>query len=248
MFPPQTKYLTTRRLFLLHSFERSAGFVMIATLLRSACAAYLILMLGAAAAQAAYYDDPKELDVTGPYTQPASGMVFPEAVRNFKRTGVVSYNSERTDESVDYEWEVGGKTQVAVTVYVYPVPADLGSALAQALPQDDLVRTWLMLSEQLFSEEEQAIVELHRGSEVLNEEETSLVQNGISYPGFTAAFRYREDFFGEVQPVRSQLFLFPNVRGNWMVKYRVTYPETVDGASQATAFLHGFPWTIRQPK
>ena len=221
---------------------------MIATTFRAAGTACLVLLLGGAAAQADDYTDPKELDVTGPYTQPASGMVFPESVRNFKRTGVVSYNSERTDESVDYEWEVGGKTQVAVTVYVYPVPADLGSILAQALPQDDLVRTWLMLSEQLFSEEEQAIIELHRGSEVLNEEETSLLQNGISYPGFTATFRYREDFFGDVQPVESQLFLFPNVRGNWMIKYRVTFPEAVDGASQATAFLHGLPWTIRQPK
>jgi hypothetical protein len=143
---------------------------------------------------------------------------------------------------------VDGKTNVAVTVYVYPVPAGLGAVLAQALPQDDLVRTWFMLSEQLFSEEEQAIVELHRGSEVVDEGETSLNQNGITYPGFAATFRYAEDFFGEVQPVRSQIFLFPNVRGQWMVKYRITYPDSIDDASQATAFIHALPWTIRDSK
>jgi hypothetical protein len=105
-----------------------------------------------------------------------------------------------------------------------------------------------MLGEQLFSEEEQAIVELHRGSDVVDESETSLEQNGITYPGFAATFRYDEDFFGEVQPVRSQLILFPTVRGNWMVKYRITYPDAVDGASQATAFIHALPWTIRETK
>ena len=209
--------------------------------------ALLVLGLGGTAV-AAYYDQPQELDISGSYTQPGTGMVFPENVRNFKRTGIVSYNSERTDESADYEWTVDGKTNVAVTVYVYPAPADLGSALAQALPQEDLVRTWYMLSEQLFSEEEQAIVEVHRGSEVLNEQETSLVQSGTPYPGFTATFRYAEDFFGAVQPVRSQLFLFPNVRGKWMVKYRITYPESIDGASQAEAFIHALPWTIRESK
>jgi hypothetical protein len=220
---------------------------MIAMMFRAARAACFALLLGGAA-HAAYYDEPRELNVAGPYTQPASGMVFPETVRNFKRTGVVSYNSERTDESADYEWTVDGKTNVAVTVYVYPAPADLGSALAQALPQDDLVRVWVMLGEQLFAEEEQAIVELHRGSQVVDEGETSLDQNGIKYPGFTATFRYAEDFFGEVQPVRSQLVLFPIVRGKWMVKYRITYPDSVDGASQATAFMHALPWTIREPK
>jgi hypothetical protein len=195
-------------------------------------------------AQANYFDDPREVEVSGPYTQAATGMIFPESVGDFKRTDVISYNSERTDESAGYLLEKDAK-QIAITVYVYPVPADLGTALTQNLPKDDLVGAWYMLGEELFNEEEQGIVELHPGSQLLDGGETAFEQHGVTYPGAVSTFRYDEDFFGRVQKVRSQLQLFPMVGGKWMVKYRVTYPEGFDGAGPANAFIHALPWTIR---
>jgi len=206
-----------------------------------------LLVLGSfGVGQAAYYDDPKDVDVTGPYTQAASGMVFPEAVGDFKRDDVISYNSERTDESATYILEKDGKESVAITVYVYPVPLDIGSALVQSLPQADVAGALYMLTEQLFADEEQAITEVHQGSEILDEGITSHDERGFSFPGTMGSFRFREDFFGTVERVRSQLYLFSMVGGKWMVKYRVTYPETTsDGAAQANAFMHALPWTIR---
>jgi hypothetical protein len=207
-----------------------------------------LLLLGfPGAARANYYDSPRELEVTGPYTQGPSGMVFPDSVAGFQRTAIVSYNSERTDESVDYLLGTPGK-KIVVSVYVYPAPADIGAELAKALPKDDLIGALYMLSEQLFADEEQAIVELHSGAQVLDEGETSLDQRGTPYPGYAASFRYREDFFGEVLPVRSQLYLFPMVGGKWMVKYRITYPATIDGGAETEAFIHRLPWTIRGMK
>jgi hypothetical protein len=196
-------------------------------------------------AQANYYDDPREVEVAGPYTQAATGMIFPEAVGEFKRNDVISYNSERTDESAGYLLEKDGKPQVAITVYVYPVPADLGTALAQNLPKEDLVGAWYMLGEQLFNEEEQGIVELHPGSQLVDGGETAFDQHGVTYPGAISTFRYDEEFFGRVQRVRSQLQLFPMVAGKWMVKYRITYPDGFEGAGPANAFMHALPWTIR---
>jgi hypothetical protein len=184
------------------------------------------------------------VEVTGPYTQAATGMVFPESVKDFQRDEVISYNSERTDESATYIQQKDGK-QIAITVYVYPVPVDLGTALAQSLPKEDLIGAWYALGQQLFDEEEQGVVELHRGAELLDGGETSFDQHGVNYPGAMSTFRYNEDFFGRVQRVRSQLILFPMVGGKWMVKYRVTYPEGYDGAAQASAFIHALPWTIR---
>ncbi|HXJ00744.1 MAG TPA: hypothetical protein VNH44_05935 [Micropepsaceae bacterium] len=210
--------------------------------LRIALCAFLLGAPGFAWAN--YYDDPHEIDVTGPYTQAATGMVFPESVRDFQRDEVISYNSERTDESATYIREKDGSI-IAISVYVYPVPADLGSALAQSLPKEDLVGAWYMLGEQLFNEEEEGVVELHPGAELVDGGETSFDQHGVSYPGAFSTYRYDEDFFGSVQPVRSQLHVFPMVGGKWMVKYRITYPEGVDGAAQATAFIHALPWTIR---
>jgi hypothetical protein len=206
------------------------------------CAAFLFVACGFA--QADYYDDPRQVEVTGPYTQTATGMVFPESIKDFQRDEVISYNSERTDESATYIQEKDGK-QIAITVYVYPVPVDLGTALAQSLPKEDLIGAWYALGQQLFDEEEQGIVELHRGAELVDGGETSFDQHGVNYPGAMSTFRYNEDFFGRVQKVRSQLVLFPMVGGKWMVKYRATYPEGIDGAAQTTAFIHALPWTIR---
>ena len=203
-------------------------------------------MVGIGAANAAYYPDPKDVDVMGPYTQDATGMVFPEAVGDFKREDVISYNSERTDESATYIQEKNGKENVAITVYVYPVPLDIGSALVQQLPQADVAGALYMLTEQLFADEEMGVLEVHRNAEVLDEGITSHDERGFSHPGTVASFRYNEDFFGDVQKVRSQLYLFSMVGGKWMVKYRVTYPEAVtDGAAQATLFMRALPWTIR---
>jgi len=206
----------------------------------------LLLAGGMPAAQAAYYPDPKDVDVMGPYTQDASGMVFPESVGDFKRADVISYNSERTDESATYIQDKNGKESVAITIYVYPVPLDIGSALVQSLPKDDVAGALFMLTEQLFADEEMGVLEVHRNAEILDEGITSHDERGFSQPGTLASFRYNEDFFGAVQKVRSQLHLFSMVGGKWMVKYRVTYPETVtDGAAQAIQFLRALPWTIR---
>ena len=122
-----------------------------------------MIALGVAtAARANYYDSPRELDVMGSYTQAASGMVFPESVAGFTRSGIVRYNSEGTDESADYLLDVAGK-EIGISVYVYPVPADLGSELAKVLPQADLIGALSMLVEQLFADEEQGVVEVHSG-------------------------------------------------------------------------------------
>ena len=62
---------------------------------------WMVALGVATAARANYYDSPRELDVMGSYTQAASGMVFPESVAGFTRSGIVRYNSEGTDESAD---------------------------------------------------------------------------------------------------------------------------------------------------
>jgi hypothetical protein len=204
----------------------------------------MILIGACSVARANYYDSPRELDVMGPYTQAASGMVFPESVAGFARNGIVRYNSEGTDESADYLLDVAGQ-EIGISVYVYPVPADLGSELAKVLPQADLIGALSMLVEQLFADEEQGIVEVHSGADLLGESDISFSQHGVEYPGNIATFRYNEEFFGRVEKVRSQLYLYPMVAKAWMVKYRVTYPDGVDGASQVDAFMRALPWTIR---
>jgi hypothetical protein len=79
----------------------------------------------------------------------------------------------------------------------------------------------------------------------LDEGDISFSQHGVEYPGNVATFRYYEEFFGRVAKVRSQLFLYPMVARQWMVKYRVTYPDGLDSEPQVNAFMRALPWTIK---
>ena len=203
----------------------------------------LLFCAFAAMARADEYDPPKDLDITGPYTQAATGMVFPEQVLDFGRTGVTRYNSEGTEESADYVLDAPGR-QAMVSVYVYPAPADIAEALSGALPTDELAGVLYMVAEQLFGDEEQAIADLHPGADLRDEGDTSIEQQGKEWPGNYALFRYDEDYFGKVQPVDSKLYLFPMVAGKWMVKFRITAPVG-NGEAEGERFVRALSWTIR---
>ncbi len=194
-------------------------------------------------ARADEYDPPRDLDVTGPYTQVASGMVFPEQLLGFTRTAVTRYNSEGSEESADYELDQQG-AQAAVTVYVFPAPADIADALVSTLPRDQVADALYMIAEQLFGDEEEAIQALHPGAELLDEGDTTITEQGKQFPGNYAAYRYDENAFGKRQRVDSKLYLFPMVAGKWMVKYRITAADA-NGYAQAEKFVRTLPWTIR---
>jgi hypothetical protein len=206
-------------------------------------AVVLLLAVLCGSARAEYYDTPKDIDVTGPYTQAASGMVFPDHMLDFERTAVTRYNSEGTEESADYLLDVPGR-QAIVSVYVYPAPAEIAGALASTLSADELADALYMLAEQLFGDEEEAIQQLHPGAELKDEGDTALNREGRDWPGNYASFRYDEDAFGKVQRVDSKLYLFPMVAGKWMVKFRITAPAG-NGAEEAERFVRALPWTIR---
>lgn len=203
----------------------------------------LVLAVFCGTVEAEYYDVPKDIDVSGPYAQVASGMVFAERVLDFQRTAVTRYNSEGTEESADYVLDEPGR-QAMVSVYVYPAPVEIAAALAGSLSRDDLAAALYMIAEQLFADEEEAITGLHPGADVVDEGNTSLLQQGMNRPGNYASFRYDEEAFGKVQRVDSKLYLFPMVAGRWMVKYRITAPAGT-GAEEAERFIRALPWTIR---
>ena len=87
------------------------------------------------------------------------------------------------------------------------------------------------------------------------EKESAVREEGVQWPKDDLAkfipFLRREcglEFFGRILKVRSELYLYPMVARQWMVKYRVTYPDGLDGESQVNAFMQALPWTIRDLK
>ncbi|HEX5279686.1 MAG TPA: hypothetical protein VFW28_06380 [Micropepsaceae bacterium] len=169
-------------------------------------------------------------------------MIFPVQVLGFARTAITRYNSEGSEESADYEIDQPD-AQAAVTVYVFPAPADIASALASNLPRDQVADALYMIAEQLFGDEEEAIQALHPGAELLDEGDTTITEQGKQFPGNYAAYRYDENAFGKRQRVDSKLYLFPMVAGKWMVKFRITAADA-NGTAQAEKFIRTLPWTI----
>src|SRR5712691_5780932 len=59
---------------------------------------------------------------TGPYTQAASGMTFPESVGDFTRVNIIRYRPDGTDESAGYN-RLEQSHEIVGTVYVFPSPS-----------------------------------------------------------------------------------------------------------------------------
>ncbi len=59
-----------------------------------------------------------------------------------------------------------------------------------------------------------------------------------------ATFAYTGEFGDAVLPLRSQLYLFCDVAGQWMVAYRFSHRQSFDAAARIAGFMRALPWTI----
>jgi hypothetical protein len=162
-----------------------------------------------------------DLQIKDAYVHHESGMQFPGMVESFQRVTARSYSdSGQDDVGIGYQC-VLRYVPISVTVYVYPVPAvykiDPGSA-AVADPERFLMDNSL-------NDITSVILSLHKDTVLLNKQTYTLQQNGRMINGRKALFQYTQPVAGSEQEVLSELYLFHS--GPWFVKYRATYPKTV---------------------
>lgn len=69
----------------------------------------------------------------------------------------------------------------------------------------------------------------------MSEQPVSLDYRGKSLPGLRVDFEFVEPFAGEVQPIRSSLYLFE--LGDSMLKFRVSAPASVDSEAAVKAMI-----------
>jgi hypothetical protein len=167
------------------------------------------------------------IEASGSWRHPASGLVFPDSVGNFRRVSINRYDEAGTDVGVGYNHEVGGEL-VAFTVYVRP-PVTLRTGEPASL-------------EQQFRMEKQVVRSRHPGASESWSRAVALLGEGVPRSGFAAEFGYTETFAGLPQPVVSRLYLFES--DGWFIKYRVTFAATAEGAPRRTAeaLLRTAPW------
>jgi hypothetical protein len=187
------------------------------------------LLMGCAAVPAAYGAEPAEIEAHGQYTHEPSGMVFPEAVLNFKRVEIFRYDEEGRDVSAGYNLERKDSTIIA-TVYVYPIPQS-------GDPSADVVGTH-------FEGVKQAITSAHTDAKLLQDDEVRVTQGKVSKCGLHVLFRFEQPTPAGPQMCSSEAFLFTH--GKWFIKYRLTYPEAK--AEPCVKEIKAFMETLKWPE
>jgi len=167
-----------------------------------------------------------DIAVQGTYIHHESGMQFPGTVQSFQRINARSYSdSGQDDVGIGYK-SVLRYVPITVTVYVYPVPSIYRDESASSQVADP--ERFLM--DNSLSDITRVILSLHKDTVMLKKQTFTLQQNGRMINGRKALFQYKQPVAGAEQDVLSELYLFRS--GPWFVKYRATYPRTVQNFAQ----------------
>ena len=199
----------------------------------------LLLLLGCAADRAALGAEPTEIEAKGRYVHEPSGMVFPQAVLDFKRVQIFRYDKEGRDVSAGYNLERDDFVIIA-TVYVYPMPSDVRDVPvpASGKPSAEAVAVNWALH---FEEVKKAVMMAHPDATLLKADEVKVTQGKVTKSGLHALFRFAQPTPDGQQMVRSEAYLFTH--GKWFIKYRLTYPEA--HAEQSVKDIKAFMETLK---
>ena len=176
----------------------------------------------------------------GPFTEPMTGMLFPEAVNDFQRVNVIKYKPDGSDESGGYN-RIIPDAEINATVYVFPSLSLISIGSPQYVIDDARSR----LCESQFHGVEREVMVAHPDAQRLSEEQVMLEQQGQIYRGFRASYKLlNPKFFGRSQVSQSDAYLFCFVGGKWTVEYRFDYPLGYDAGPPIAAFMRDLKWTL----
>ena len=198
--------------------------------------ALLIAIVALIAATAASAQDIEQVQADGPYTQAASGMIFPTDIGAFHRNNIIRYSTTGDDMSARYFLETP-QGRLNATIYVYPSP-QIEAGASPEMRADGC--------EQVFAATQMEITSVHPHTTPLETGDTIVSQQGAEQRGRHAIYRITAPsaFGREHPPFKSELYVFCFVQTRWTVAYRFTYPEASDSADAVAAFMRDLPWTI----
>src|SRR5262249_5914122 len=175
----------------------------------------------------------------GVYVHAPSAMAFPPTVGAFHRAAILQYDEEGRDVSVGYEYR-GSDGRIAATVYVYPAPSLTSIGSSESVVAEERAR----LMEREFNARKREVLSVTPDARLVAEGETILRQGRMSYAGRRAEFVLERVFSGQRQRLGSELYIFGYVGGEWIVKYRFTYPVALDAADHIAVLMRDLKVTI----
>lgn len=184
-------------------------------------------------------DQPRAIFAEGAWAHDKSGMTFPIAVGDFQRGTVQRYDQEGLDVSVGYNL-FDSRRQIIATVFVYPAP----SLVSIGSPTETVASARTFLAKNEFETRKREILQPRPGAQLIEDTEISIPIDGTVRIGRIATFEYEEKFSGRQQPLRSHLCMFNFVDGKWAIKYRITYPKSLEATREIDVILQGVPWNV----
>lgn len=170
----------------------------------------------------------------------ASGMRFPIRVGEFQRVTLLRYDFQERDVSAGYNL-ITPLCAIAATLYVYPAP----SSVSTGSPPGTIPNTQARLLQNEFQTRKREISDSHPGARLIQEKEIRLLQGVKLYSGMVATFEFEDVFGGQTEVLSSDLYLFCYGQGEWIIKYRFTYPKNVNASKEIEDFMRNLKWTLK---
>ncbi len=174
---------------------------------------------------------PEQIISHSTYTQAATGVSLPIHFEHFNRVFIKKYDAQATHIIVGYNHK---KKPIALTLYIYPAPQVTSFGSPQAVI--DEAKENLFYTE--FEKNLDAIKKYHKDCDITVKEPYHFRQKGIEHKGLHAEILYFEVFEGSFQNLISHLYLFQS--GDFLYKYRITYPKTMNAKKEIEDFITKF--------
>ncbi len=180
---------------------------------------------------------PNQIIVEGAYTHSGSKMVFPVYAGLLQRVRITQYAPAEQDVGVGYNLADAG-APVAATVYVYPAPRLTAIGSSPAMVEEARTR----LFREHWEGTKSGILRVHPDATTVSDEEFVLTTAGQARMGRKATFALAYTFGEHRQDSLSELYLFQ--KGPWLIKYRITFPKTIQDEVRPviTDFFKALAW------
>lgn len=180
---------------------------------------------------------PTPIRAEGAYHHPGSHMVFPERVGPFQRVQITQFAPSEKNVGIGYN-HYNARAPVSATVYVYPAPRVVSLGSPPGVAENAKAHLLQGHLEALKKE----ILGAHPDARLISDEAFALAASGGPHEGRRVRFEFACRFGSGPQDAISELYLFQD--GNWLVKYRITFPKVTASEAQAAVaeLLAGPEW------